>query len=144
MNIKRIVSAFLTLVMTLGSLTIAADAAYADKVDENGAPLIKYLTDAYATPADKLKDMVLCREAYGLQLYYEEFTGEIAVVNTATGEITFSNPYDIASGYQTISDPVKQKLLSQLIITYLENDVRKEMNSYKEAALRGQITKKNI
>lgn len=144
MKIKRIVSAFLTLVMLLGSLAVSADAAWADKVDENGDPIINYLTQVYASPEEKLADMILCKEAYGYQLYYEEFTGEVAVVNTTTGEVIFSNPYDIASGYQAISDPVKQKLLSQIVITYLENDVQKTMLSYTEAALRGQITLKNI
>ena len=141
---KRILSAFLTLVMLLGSMVVSVDAAYADKVNEDGDPLINYLQQAYATPEEKLADMILAKEQYGYQLWYEEFTGEIAVVDTATGQTYFSNPYDIASGYQTISDPIKQELLSQLMITFLENDVTKEMNSYKEAALRNQITKKNI
>ena len=144
MNMKRILSAFLTLVMLLGSMVVSVDAAYADKVNEDGDPLINYLQQAYATPEEKLADMILAKEQYGYQLWYEEFTGEIAVVDTATGQTYFSNPYDIASGYQTISDPIKQELLSQLMITFLENDVTKEMNSYKEAALRNQITKKNI
>ena len=144
MNMKRILSAFLTLVMLLGSMVVSVDAAWADKVNEEGDPLINYLTQAYATPEEKLADMILAKEQYGYQLWYEEFTGEIAVVDTATGQTYFSNPYDIASGYQTISDPVKQELLSQIMITFLENDVTKEMNSYEEAALRGQITKKNI
>lgn len=144
MNMKRLLSAFLTLVMLLGSMVVSVDAAYADKVNEDGDPLINYLQQAYATPEEKLADMILAKEQYGYQLWYEEFTGEIAVVDTATGQTYFSNPYDIASGYQTISDPIKQELLSQLMITFLENDVTKEMNSYKEAALRNQITKKNI
>lgn len=141
---KRIISAFLTLMMLLSSFVITADAAYADKVDENGDPIINYLTKAYASPEAKLADMEMVKEQNGYQLWYEYFTGEVAVVDTKSGQITFSNPYDIASGYQSISDAIKQKLLSQLIITYLENDVQKTMNSYTEAALRGQITKKNI
>lgn len=144
MKTKRIISAFLTLVMLLGSLVVSVDAAYADKVNENGDPIINYLQEVYATPEEKLADMILCKEAYGFQLYYEEFTGEFALVKTSTGEVLFSNPYDINSGYQTISDATKQELLSQLTIKYLENEVEKSMNSYKEAALRGQITKKNI
>lgn len=144
MNMKRILSAFLTLVMLLGSMVVSVDAAYSDKVNEDGDPLINYLQKVYATPEEKLADMILAKEQYGYQLWYEEFTGEIAVVDTVTGQTYFSNPYDLASGYQTISDPIKQELLSQLMITFLENDVTKEMNSYKEAALRNQITKKNI
>ena len=144
MKVKRIVSAFLTTVMFLGSLVVPAQAAYADKVDEDGVPLIDYLNTNYETAEDKLADMIMVKEKNGYQLWYEEFTGEICLVDLSTGQKLFSNPFDIASGYQTISDAVKQQLLSQIIITYLENDVQKTMNSYYEAALRNQITKKNI
>ena len=144
MKLKRIVSAFLTTVMFLGSLVVPAEAAYADKVDEDGVPLIDYLNTNYETAEDKLADMIMVKEQNGYQLWYEEFTGEIAVKDLSTGQVTFSNPFDIASGFQVISDAVKQQLLSQIIITYLENDVQKTMNSYYEAALRNQITKKSI
>ncbi|MBE6709693.1 MAG: hypothetical protein E7579_01090 [Ruminococcaceae bacterium] len=144
MNSKRLISAFLTLVMLIGTLAVGVDAAWADKVNEDGEPIINYLADAYTSPEAKLADMIMVKEQNGYQLWYEEFTGEIAVVDLATGQVHFSNPWDIASGYQAISDAVKEKLLSQLVITFLENDVQKTMNSYTEAALRGQIVKKNI
>lgn len=144
MKKNRIISAFLTLVMVLSSLTVGIEAAWADKVDEDGAPLIKYLSTEYTTPEAKLADMIMVKEQNGYQLWYEEFTGEVALLDTVTGQILFSNPYDLASSYNTASATTKQKLLSQLIITYLENDVQKEMNSYVEAALRGQIVQKNI
>ncbi len=144
MKVKRIVSAFLTLVMVLGSLVISVDAAYEDKIDENGDPIIDYMSENYASADAKLADMILVKEQNGYQLWYEEFTGEIAVVDLATGVPTFSNPWNLNNGYQGISEAVKQQLMSQLIITYLENDVQKTMNSYYEAALRNQITKKNI
>ena len=134
---KRIISGFLTLVMLLGSLVVSADAAWADKVNEQGDPIIDYLTKDYATPEDKLADMLFCKEEKGIQIYYEEFTGEVAFVDTVTGQVHFTNPIDIASGFQSISDPIKQQLLSQLSITFLENDVEKTFHSYKEAALRG-------
>ncbi len=144
MNSKRLISAFLTLVMLIGTLAVGVDAAWADKVNEDGEPIINYLADVYASPEAKLADMIMVKEQNGYQLWFEEFTGEIAVVDLATGQTTFSNPWDLASGYQSISDAVKEKLLSQLVITFLENDVQKTMNSYTEAALRGQIVKKNI
>ncbi|MBR4895276.1 MAG: hypothetical protein IKZ41_02530, partial [Clostridia bacterium] len=144
MKLKRIVSAILSLVMVLSSLVISVDAAYADKVNEDGDPIIDYLNEKYATPQAKLADMIMVREQNGMQLWYEEFTGEVAVKILATGQIFFSNPYDVASGYQSISDAVKQQLLSQITMTFLENDVQKPMNSYLEAALRNQITMKKI
>ena len=54
MYTKRVISAFLTLLMLLGSLTVAVDAAWADKVDEEGDPIINYLGEAYSSPEDKL------------------------------------------------------------------------------------------
>ncbi|MBE6616488.1 MAG: hypothetical protein E7627_00880 [Ruminococcaceae bacterium] len=144
MNTKRIISAFLALIMLCGILPLGVSAAWEDKVDEEGNPLINYLTTYYETAESKLATMVLVREQYGYQLYYEEFTGEIAVVDTKTGQTFFSNPYDIANVDYGIADQTKQELLSQLIITFLDNDVEKTMNSYVEAALRGQITMKPI
>ena len=75
-------------------------------------------------------------------MWFEEFTGEVAIVDTASGQVHFSNPIDIS---QTSASPaVKEELLSQVIINYKDNDVSKKMFSYTEAALRGQITRKNI
>lgn len=140
MKTKRIISALLALIMLCGMFPLTVSAAWSDKVDEDGNPLINYLSYYFDSPEAKLQTMVLVREQYGYQLYYEEFTGEIAVVDTATGQTYFSNPYDVANPDYGIADQTKQELLSQLIITYLDNGVEKTMNSYVEAALRGQIT----
>ena len=144
MKLKRIISAFLTLVMLLGSMTFVVSADWADKVDENENPLIDYLNTMYASPDDKLNDMIMVIEQYGYQLWFEEYTGEVAVKDTTTGQVYFTNPYDIAWTDQSISKQTKQKLLSQLIITYLDNGQQKTMYSYVEAAQRGQIKLKNI
>ncbi|MBQ7600343.1 MAG: hypothetical protein IJU57_06715 [Clostridia bacterium] len=147
MKFKKILSAFLTLVMICGIFTwlpTGVSAAYADKVDEDGNPLINYMTRYYENADDKLTDMVLVREAYGYELWYEEFTGEIAVRVKSTGQTYFSNPYDVAYNDYFMATKTKQQLLSQLIITYLDNGVEKTMNSYVEAALRNQIVMKPI
>lgn len=148
MKKSRIISAFLTLVMALGPMTVGVDAAWEDKVDDNGDPIIDYLTKEYKTPEDKLADMVLLREGFGYELWYEEFTGEVALRDTATGQVLFTNPYDLGTatvpGGGSPSNSVKQSLLSQLQIKYLDNDQEKTMDSYVEAALRGQIIQKNI
>lgn len=148
MNMKKILCALLSLVMVGGALlpavTPTVSAAYADKVDEEGKPLYDYLHTAYASPEDKLSDMVLVKEQNGKQLYYEEFTGEVAFRDVTTGQILFSNPWDVAKPYNNASDSTKQSLLSQIIITYVDNGTQKTMTSYAEAALRGQIAKKNI
>ncbi len=143
MKKSRILSAFLALVMLLGILPAGVSAAWADKVDEDENPIIDYMTQVYTNPDKKLAEMIMVKEENGYQLWFEEFTGEVAVVDTASGQVFFSNPIDVAANSST-SVAVKQELLSQVIIKYLDNDVQKDMNSYEEAALRGQITLKNI
>lgn len=151
MKMKRIVSAFLSLVTVIGAVAatgyvsvIDTSAAYEDKIDEDGNPIINYMTQAYETPQAKLRDMVLAREQGDFQLWIEEFTGEIAFVDTRTGETLFSNPYNVAGSDNWASASTKQQLLSQLAVTYEDNGVEATMYSYTEAALRGQISYKNI
>lgn len=147
MKFRRILSLILvvaTLMSTMVFTAVETGAAYEDKVDENGDPVINYLSQRYTTPEQKLADMTLMKAQNGYELYVEEFTGEIAFVDTNSGETLFSNPYDISAGYNWASAATKKKLLSQLIVTYEENGVEGTMYSYEEAALRGQITTKNI
>ncbi len=146
---KKIISAVLSLIMAIGAmipvtLRQPAYAAYEDKIDEDGDPIINYITKAYLSPQQKLTDMICVKKQGGREIWYEEFTGEICFVNTETGQMLFSNPWDVAAEYNIASRATKQKLLSQIMISYLENGVTKQMNSYADAALRGQIKLKNI
>ena len=59
---KRFLSAFLTLVMLAGAMTVPTAAAWEDKVDEDGNPLIDYKTEVYANPEQKLADTVAAAE----------------------------------------------------------------------------------
>ncbi len=143
MKKSRILSAFLALVMLLGMCTTGVSAAWADKVDEDENPIIDYMSKVYVNPDKKLADMIMVKEENGYQIWFEEFTGEVAIVDLASGQTYFSNPIDVAATSST-SEAIKQELMSQIIIDYLDNDVSKDMDSYTEAALRGQITLKNI
>lgn len=148
MKLKRFITAALALIMTVGTIIPASItpvfAAYEDKIDDDGKPIIDYLHKAYEDPFAKLEDMIKVKEAYGKELWYEEFTGEIGLVDKVTGQVIYSNPWDVAAEYNSASDATKQKLLSQIIIQYTDNGVTKTMNSYLDAALRNQITLKNI
>ncbi len=148
MNMKRIISAVLSLVMAAGVFVPAAiqpvSAAWEDKVDEDGKPIIAYTSHAYESQEAKLEDMILVKEQNGHQIWFEEFTGEIAYKDLASGQILFSNPWDVSAAYNNASNSTKAGLLSQIIISYTENGQVKEMNSYTDAALRGQIGLKNI
>jgi len=160
MNFKRIISALLTLVMVFGAVVITANAstfsAYAAEEDANAGAAtdtpaeeeetINYLVDAFETPEAKIATMELARSQDGYELYVEKVTGEIAFRDTKTGEILFSNPYDLAQGYNWASQNTRRRLLSQLSITFEQNGKSGElsMDSYTEAAMRDQIITKPI
>lgn len=156
MKFKRIISAALAFVMSVSVMTllpIETSAATvtpvsAGKVDADGNPVINYSgkssTDVFETREAKLGTMMKIKEESGVVIYYEAYTGEVAFENTATGDILFTNPYDLSGNYFSESEATKKELLSQIYLTYLDNGEEKEMWSYEEAAERQQITMVDI
>ncbi len=147
----RLLSAFLTVAMVFGmfaatlpvGVAASSAAALVPGMDpETGLPTIDYLTQVFKTPEDKLATMTKYLSKEGMELYVEPISGEVAYVNTKTGQILFSNPYDIGSS--TAPDAVKQELLSQIVIKYIDNSSEVEMYSFVEACQRGQINVKKI
>ncbi|MBR6558770.1 MAG: hypothetical protein IKT70_07135 [Clostridia bacterium] len=104
----------------------------------------RYLSNDYWTPVDKIDDpnMVERISKDGYTLFVNEMTGEVAIREDATGQYLFTNPYDV--GTIGASNSTKEKLLSQIIVNYIDNGTSKTFNSFTEAALRNQITVKNI
>lgn len=148
----RLLSAFLAVVMAFGMLSpttafAANNAGKNQKLvpgidEETGLPTIEYLDVKFSKPKDKLATMTKYLDKGGMELYVEPVSGEIAYVNKKTGQILFSNPYDVSTSGATKS--VKQELLSQIIIKYTDNGVEHELLSFVEACQRGQITVKKI
>ena len=156
MKIKRIISTALALVMALGVLTVIpheTEAATvtplsAGKVDLKGNTVINYAgkssSDVFESREAKLATMMKIKEESGIVIYYEAYTGEVAFENTKTGDILFTNPYDLSGSYFSESEATKKQLLSQIHLTYLDNGEEKEMWSFEEAAERQQITMVDI
>ncbi len=158
----RLLSAFLSVVMAAGMsvavIPLSASSATTgdpvpgfDYVDMK--PSIDYLgsdgTTKFADPEAKLRTMtkVLPKDDeitdHGMELYIEPISGEIAYVNTKTGQILLSNPYDVGS-QSKLTEEVKSKFLSQIIIDYSENGKSQQILSFSEACMRGQITVKEV
>lgn len=139
-SIIRIVSAVLTCLMVVTSFGLTSVS-----VSAAASPAYEYTTVAQASEAAKLSTMVLYKEAYGYQIYADEYSGEVAIVKVSTGQILFSNPYDVGSTSAANSTTIRQQLLSQIVISYEDSKgTESTMYSYTEASLRSQITIKNI
>lgn len=104
---------------------------------------INYVEEIFATPEDKIATMRLALEKDGYQLYVDDYSGEVACVNTLTGEKLFTNPYDV--GASTGNETTKYEILSQIIVEFTDQQGQnKTFTSYEEAVLRGQVVTEPI
>lgn len=166
---KRILSMMLALLMAFGSFgifcTVPATVSAADAAADGDTTIGGSATDEsedsayveivaaalrtnYESPEDKLQNDANMRLAvkYGqYELYVNDYTGEMGVKDTTTGQILLSNPYriDDAQG-MVVTDQTRAELMSQIMIGFIDNGNSKVYNSYTEAASRGQIKVKNI
>ncbi|MCL1793110.1 MAG: DUF5696 domain-containing protein [Oscillospiraceae bacterium] len=157
-------------VVPLSAAPVFASAADEEDDDDEAkleAERIKlYLTTEYENPAEKLKDFgaktvehvegtgknavttylpdgkpVFSKDGY--ELYFQYDTGEVAVKDLATGQVLFSNPYDI--GGESSSEDVKFRIMSQISIKYkVSGDKTQWFYSFKDAAMNRQIKMKKI
>ncbi len=153
---KKIISLLLAVLMLCGTLTVfsinvaAEEETESDTKVESGVvnvmddeAIIKhYTTTVYATPEEKLATMDLMTTKGNYQLYADSLSGEVAVLDLTSGQILFTNPYDI--GATTAVESVKMELMSQIVVRYTENGRPKEYFSFEYAAVRNQIKVKNI
>lgn len=156
---KRILSALLVAVMLFGAcaglIPAAATRAFAADADTSAGNYLEATDAAISTTYTSLQDkidnggmqLLLALDAENentYQLYCNPFTGEVIYRNKTTGESLTTNPYDMG-GNEAISTTVKERLMSQVVVSYKGTDGNlKTMYSYTEAARRGQIIVKNI
>lgn len=150
MKIRKLLSGFLAFIMLMSaavnfSLPVFAEedtTGTASSSDEENE--IDYLTEVFITDQEKLQTMNLMAETDRYQLYAEPNSGEVAYLDKATGQALFTNPYNINDVSAATTADTKALLLSQVVLTYIDNGKTYTMNSYTEAAERNQIVVKNI
>jgi len=143
----KLLSMILAVLVFLGSFSIVslipvAAAEEKDEEQELEDRIAEHLTKKYVTPEAKLAVMTKKLDKNGYELWVLAETGEIAFVDKASGQITFSNPWNVASA--KASEDTKKELMSQIFIHYDNNGQDAVFNSFEEAAQRGQILVKNI
>ena len=154
----KLISMLLTVVMILGAITVlftvnvfAAEAETETSTETGGEgeegtkakESVDFINQHFATPDEKIETMDLAYEKDGIRLYVDAESGEVAYVNTKTGEKLFTNPYDVASS--TGNETTKYEILSQIIVTFTDSEGQERIfTSFEEAAERGQIVVENI
>ncbi len=180
MKIKKIISAILAVLMLASAcvMTIGAEDAkeYQNRTG-NGKSLMArntdssgngfsdpylYRTGEYVAENGETKQITTAQEKLNLmdyrygnddyELYIDAYSGEVAVRCKPTGELLFTNPYnvglsEIAKENDINGTGTKPKLLSQLIVWYTdiaEGGEPKAMYSYLDASTKNQVTVTNI
>ncbi len=127
---KRIISFILAVMMvitTIGTMIV-------------GAADINYYSDVFNNKEEKLATMKpVVKSENGLyELYYDDYSGEMAIKNLKTGNITLSNPYDASQ--KKLTDAEKGRLLSQVYLNFttISTNSLATKYSYLDGALLGQ------
>ncbi len=156
----------------LAEESAASDSEESEDVDIWETLKPAYMATAYTSITDRMKgdDVIAPMECFcvidGYAFYGDRLTGEMVFLKLTdptltkeaideSGEIPeytayySTNPYNIGSASalgstQSTAATEKEKLYSQIIIKYSENDKDSEMNSFASAAVNDQITVKNI
>ncbi len=145
---KRILTFALALVLASSMVlslfpAAASENALGDKKLYETLKEIDYAKEVYNSPEEKLATMTKVMENDRYALHIQEFTAEVCVVDKVTGQMLFTNPYDVSD--TEASKSVKYEILSQINLTYTSNTgANDSLNSCFDAALEQQINIKLI
>lgn len=132
MVMKKIISTLLAVLMLAGtcSFMVGAEGVASNFTPEyntsSNVPTIGYLSstldyfdttsDIIDTEEEKLETMDCRLEKDGYRLYVDAYSGEVAVECIDSGEIMFTNPYNLSQ--TTANWATKIELLSQLVVNF--------------------------
>ncbi len=145
---KKVLSLALCLVLTvcmvLPLLTaVQAESVLGDKELYEKLKNYSYTTAVFDSPEAKLETMTKVIENERYALHIQEYSAEVCVVDKVTGQMLFTNPYDVAD--TTASNAVKYELLSQVQLSYKANNSENgNLDSFSDAAMSEQINIKLI
>lgn len=145
---KKVLSLALCLVLTVCMVLPLLTATYAESVlgDKELYEKLKnysYTTAVFDSPEAKLETMTKVIENERYALHIQEYSAEVCVVDKVTGQMLFTNPYDVAD--TSASNAIKYELLSQVQLSYKANNSENgNLDSFSDAAMSQQINIKLI
>ncbi len=141
-KLNKFISAFLAVLMILGSFSaLSMMTVFADDSEELSAMDTSiYITKIFKTPEEKFASMSMPYAKDGFELRVDPITGEVAVKEEKTGNILFSNPYDVGNSKANDDSESTIHLLSQIMITASASDgIAKKLYSFSDSAALGQL-----
>ena len=143
---NKIISTFLAVLMVLGACSGLSIGVSAKEDDETSASDVSiYITKIFNTPEDKFESMSMSVVESGYEMRVDPLTGEVAVKEFATGNILFTNPYDVGNSKADDDSESTENLLSQIIVTATSSTGEAiKLNSFADCASLGQLTATRI
>ncbi|MBQ9760483.1 MAG: hypothetical protein IJW16_03950 [Clostridia bacterium] len=142
---NKIISAFLAVLMVLGAFSGMSISVSADDEEVSANDVSIYITQIYNTPEDKFESMTMPFVKDGYEMRVNPLTGEVAVKELATGNILFTNPYDVGNSKADDDSESTEHLLSQILVNAksTSGEIIK-LYSFADAAALGQLTATKI
>ena len=135
----RLLCALLTVLMLVCMIPAVVIPASAEILESAMA----YTEVQYASAEERLAAMTLMLEKDGYALYCDTDTGIVAYKKLATGEIMFTNPWDMSLA-KNLTEEGCAEIMSQILIEYTGSNGIGEVNTFTDAALKGQLKVKSI
>ncbi len=115
-----------------------------DTVNWTSEDWIEYYSKniTYDSVEDRLADMKLYFETKDYALYCDPDTATVAYQKKATGEVLFTNPWDMADKETSLLHSNLDEMLSQVTISYIASGMSAPatINSFSSAIARGQFS----
>ncbi len=139
----RLLCALLTVLML--TCMIPALTVFAEDGDEEDAPAgevqIDHTKTQYESVEHRLTFMKKFYDNGEYSLYCDEVTAVVAYKNNKTGEVMFTNPWDIANKETSSVQNVRDEMMAQIVLTYVDSMKKeKTLTSYIDAILKGQYS----
>ncbi len=133
--LMRLLCALLSMVM-LACMLPAITVSAAEESDEETK--IDYTNQAFESAEKRYEAMTPYYNDGTYELACDEKLGIVAYKKLSTGEILFTNPWDMTKEPSKEAS-VRQELMSQIVLTYSDNKSNgKTLTSYADAIMKGQ------
>lgn len=138
----RLLCALLTILML--SCMIPALTVFAEEGTGSGSAedvVVDHTKTQYDSAEHRLSFMTRYYSNGEYSLYCDTVTAVVAYKNERTGEIMFTNPWDLANKETSDVAGVRNEMMAQILLTYVDTlKNEKTLNSYVDAIQKGQFS----
>ena len=137
----RLLCALLTVLMLTCMIPALTVSAEEDEDTPKEEVQVDHTKTQYESVEHRLSFMKLFYANGDYSLYCDEVTAVVAYKNNKTGEVMFTNPWDIANKETSSVQNVRDEMMAQIVLTYIDSlKKEKTLTSYIDAILKGQYS----